>query len=73
MSTLTYTASHAATAAKPERRGFWRGVYEGFMASQQRRADREIARYIERHGGVLTDDLERRIMRRLAGGDRATV
>jgi hypothetical protein len=71
MSTLTYSGSHApeaATAARPERKGFWRRVYEGIMASQQRRADREIARYIERHGGLLTDDMERQIMRRLAGG-----
>jgi hypothetical protein len=76
MSTLTYSGSHAAepaTAERPERKGFWRRVYEGFMASQQRRADREIARYIERHGGLLTDDMERQIMSRLAGGGRGSV
>jgi hypothetical protein len=76
MSTLTYSDSHpaeAATAERPERKGFWRRVYEGVMASQQRRADREIARYIERHGGLLTDDVERQIMHRLAGGGRGSV
>ena len=75
MSTLTYSGSQAAeavTAERAERKGFWRRVYEGIMASQRRRADREIARYIERHGGLLTDDMERQIMRRL-GGDRGSV
>jgi hypothetical protein len=71
MSTLTYSGSQAAEATTAERsecKRFWRRVYEGIMASQQRRADREMARYIERHGGLLTDDMERQIMRRLAGG-----
>lgn len=67
MSTIIYSPNHAGTADKPERSGFWRRLYEGFMASRQRRADLEIARYIEGHGGVLTDDMERQIMRRLAG------
>jgi hypothetical protein len=73
MSTLTYSgrnAAEAGTVERLERKGFWRRVYEGIMASQQRRADREIARYIERHGGLLTDDMERQIMSRLAGGGR---
>jgi hypothetical protein len=76
MSTLTYSGRHpaeAATAERPERKGFWRTVYQGFMASQQRRADHEIARYIERHGGLLTDDIERQIMQRLAGGGGRSV
>ena len=71
MSTLTYSRSHladaAGAAAKPERKGFWRGLYEGFVATRQRRAEREIAAYIESHGGLLTDDMEREIMQRLAG------
>jgi hypothetical protein len=74
MSTLTYSRSHADTAdaaAKPERKGFWRRVYGSLLASQQRRADREIAAYIERHGGLLTDDMERQIMHRLAGAGRS--
>jgi len=76
MSTLTYSRSHLAdaatsTAEKPERKGFWRKVYEGLLAGRQRRADREIAAYIERHGGLLTDDIERQIMHRLAGAGRS--
>ena len=75
MSTLTYSRSHLADAAsataKPERKGFWRSLYEGVVANRQRRADREIAAYIERHGGLLTDDIERQIMHRLAGAGRS--
>jgi hypothetical protein len=75
MSTLTYSRSQLADAAaeKPERKGFWRRVYESLLASQQRRADREIAAYIDRHGGLLTDDMERQIMQRLAGAGRSVV
>jgi len=70
MSTLTYSHSRLAGAAeKPERIGFWRRVYEALQASRQRRADLEIAAYIDRHGGLLTDDMERQIMQRLSGND----
>jgi hypothetical protein len=33
------------------------------MESRQRAAEREIEAYVARHGGVLTDDLERSISR----------
>ena len=77
MSTLTYSRSHladAASAASEARaQGFLAQALRGLMASQQRRADREIAAYIERHGGLLTDDMERQIMQRLAGAGRSSV
>ena len=77
MSTLTYSRSHPADAAAAERspsaRDSGAGSTRACMASQQRRADREIAAYIERHGGLLTDDMERQIMQRLAGGGRRSV
>jgi hypothetical protein len=34
------------------------------MASRQRQAEREIARYLRNHGGKLTDETEREIERR---------
>jgi hypothetical protein len=37
--------------------------------SRQRRADRQIAGFIARSGGRLTDDLERRMMQRLTTSD----
>ena len=58
---------------KPERKGFWRRLYEGLQTSQQRRADREIAAFIARHGGLLSDDMERQIMQRIAGERRRSV
>lgn len=72
MSTLTYTTdalAPAATTAKPAaaRKSFWRSLYDSLIASRQRRAEREIAAYISGHGGLLTDDMEREIMRRLTG------
>lgn len=73
MSTLTYTRGHVPTAeradeaAASERPGFWRRVFDRMVAAQQRRAEREIAVYLERRGGLLTDDMEREIGERLAG------
>ena len=38
-------------------------ILNAVQEAQTRRAEREIARYIEMSGGRLTDDLERRIER----------
>jgi hypothetical protein len=74
MSTLTYAnrgASAAAPAdARPARRPIWRRMYNALVEAQQRRAEREIARYLASHGGLINDDMEREMMRRLTGGGR---
>ena len=70
MSTLTYTHRDMAPAEQVEaapRRGFWRRVYDRIVEAQQRRAEREIARYLASHGGLLTDSMERELMQRLTG------
>ena len=71
MSTLTTTTNDvlipSTAKAKPARKPFWRAVFEAIAASRERRAEREIASYIERHGGQLTDEMERNIMRHLNG------
>ena len=76
MSTLTYPnreyAGREAAPASP-RQPFWRRVYDAIMRSQQRRAERDIAAYLRSHGGLLTDDMEREIMRRLEGRRRGTL
>ncbi len=76
MSTTTYTHQYAgtdtATATSP-RKSFWRRVFDRLIESQQRRADREIARFLESHGGMLTDDMERQIMEHLSRRSRPTV
>lgn len=68
MSTLTYAnsgTSAASPAVQPARKSIWRRMFEAMVESQQRRADREIARFLVNHGGLLTDDMEREMMQRL--------
>lgn len=77
MSTLTYN-NGTFTPALPEaekapRNSLWRRVFDRMIESQQRRADREIARFVASHGGLFTDDMERQIMRRLTQNDRKAV
>ena len=73
MSTLTYTTGTFTTAATETaaRKSVWRRIVDGLVLSQQRRADREIARNIATHGGLLTDDMERQIMARVTAPTRA--
>ncbi len=70
MSTLTYSSHDlVADAAAPEkaaRKSWWRTAYDAMVTARQRRAEREIAAYLESHGGLLTDDMEREIMRRMS-------
>jgi DNA-binding FadR family transcriptional regulator len=74
MSTLTYThQTHAPAApadAKPARQSFWSRLFRAIEEGQQRRAEREVARYLASRGHLLNDEAEREIMRRLwrAGG-----
>jgi hypothetical protein len=71
MSTLTYASQDRAAAVpadvKPGRKPFWSRLFDAIVESQQRRADREVARWLASHGDILTDEREREIMRRLMG------
>jgi len=70
MSTLASThEAHAPAApdAKPVRKPLWSRLFHAITAAQQRRADREVARYLASHGHVLNDDAEREILRRIGG------
>ena len=55
-------------AHKPARAGLFARFIAAMMASRQRQADREIARYIHLIGGKLTDGAEREIERRFITG-----
>jgi hypothetical protein len=69
MSSLTYTGREAAfetAESKPGRVPFLSRLYNAIVKSQQRRAEREIARFLATRG-PLTDEVEREIMRRLSG------
>ena len=68
MSTLTTTTgtfapdtAEAASTHTP----LWRRVFDAMIHARERRAEREVARYLANHGGLLTDDMERQIMRSL--------
>ena len=43
--------------------GLFTRMFNAIHASQTRRAERDIARFIEASGGRMTDDLERKIER----------
>ena len=77
MSTLTYSQDTLAAAAigaeVGARNPLWRRMADAMIAGQQRRAEREIARYHASHGGLFTDDMEREIMRRMSGQARRAV
>jgi hypothetical protein len=51
-----------AVAAKP---GVLRRIFDAVVRSRRRHADQEIAAFLARSGGRLTDDLERELMRRI--------
>ena len=69
MSTIAYSNHAIATArgtAEEAPKSFWAKIYDRLVASQQLRAERSVAAYLESHGGMLTDDMEREIMARLS-------
>jgi hypothetical protein len=77
---MTYAAHHgefshyADHKGVPERgaansAGLLRRVFDAVFESRQRHADRDIAHFIARSGGRLTDDIERRMMQRLTTSD----
>jgi hypothetical protein len=47
--------------ATAEKRGFFERAFKAIHVAQTKRAEREIARFIEARGGRMTDDLERKI------------
>jgi len=53
-----------ATTSRPRTRGLFRRIYEAIAASQQRRAEQHIARFLEGRGNWMNDETEREIERR---------
>jgi len=74
---MSYTAHHKdfapyVSAPKPRddrnpaaKAGFWQRLYNAVGKYRRRRAEREIARFIQGRGGRLTDELERDLMRHM--------
>ena len=63
--TVTAASGDVSTPTlRPPRRGLFRKFVDAVIASQQRRADLAIARFLHDRGGKLNDDAEREIERR---------
>jgi hypothetical protein len=76
MTCTAYSGEHvpfrndtSVSNAAARRPGIWRRIVDAVFESHRQQAEREIARYLERTGGRLTDDVELRITRRLLGGE----
>lgn len=54
----------AAPSRLPAKRNVLLRIVDALAASNRRKAEREIARYVARHGGALTDRLEHDIVQR---------
>ena len=57
--------SAAPADVRPARPNLFRRLLAAVIASRQRRADREIARYLAQSGLKFTDSVERDVERRL--------
>lgn len=74
MSIANPVAAHfEAPAASPRPafsplRQFIASIADAISAANQRRAHREIGRFVARNGGLLTDDVERQIGNRFGQG-----
>ena len=63
---LEFTRCYDPAARDSGHRGVFQRMAGAFMQWRQRKADREIAAYIERSGGHLTDSVERELMERVS-------
>jgi hypothetical protein len=63
---LEFTRSYDPAARVAGRPGIFRRMAEALIDRRQRKADREVAAYIERSGGRLTDSIERELMERVS-------
>lgn len=52
------------------RLGFFARIVHALQEGQRLRAEREIARYIQSHGGALTDSVERELAQRYSRSAR---
>ena len=61
---VTSNATVATPASAPPKRSLLRRIYDVLVESQQRRAEREVANYLQRGGVKFTDNVEREIERK---------
>ncbi len=62
-------ASTTRSNAVANKAGVLRRIFDAIIESRQKQADRDIARFLARSGGRLTDDIEREMTQRLLTGN----
>jgi hypothetical protein len=63
-----FSADSAARHAPAQKSGFLWRLFQAARAARERHANRDIADFIERSGGRLTDDIERQMTERFLNG-----
>ena len=63
---LEFDSYYVQSGRKAANSGLLGRIYGAIHASRQRQADRDIAAYIQRSGGRLTDSVERELMERVS-------
>ena len=63
---LEFNSYYVQSGRKAAYSGLLGRIYDAFHASRQRQADRDVAAYIQRSGGRLTDSVERELMERVS-------
>jgi len=58
----------STNASAHPREGIFRRIFAAFERSRQRRLEKEAGRFIAKHGGRVTDDLERQLNGYFSGG-----
>jgi hypothetical protein len=67
------TASKALDAKPLAEGNFWQRLFLAVIDAPQRQQDRRMAQFIQRHGGRLTDDIERQLMAQVTGSARSSM
>jgi hypothetical protein len=60
-------ASEVHNANPPAEGSFWQRLFHAVIDARLRQQDRRMAQFIQRHGGRLTDDIERQLMSHATG------
>jgi hypothetical protein len=67
MQSLSSSSSLLASAQERGDRSLWRRLVAAIAAGRERKADREIARYLRSHQGSYRDDFRIELERRFLG------
>ena len=66
---LDTSAAHRAGFGAVRRRGVFRRIFDAVARAHQRKAEREVERYLGLTGQKFTDEVERQVIERLMRND----